>query len=708
MQSLRIIWAGAMWPGNWISLLIVGLAGLLAGGIAQAATAVPAPKPAISRSNIVSPEDFSRFDRALFAVSRKNWQAAQRIAASADAPLIAQIVQHHILTSPYSRPELDTLTAFLRHHPDWPQEHILIRKAETLLSEETPLQVRRDWFSANPPITVEARLLAAITAKQTNQNSALTPVIRETWRKGGFGSRTERLILDNYGELLTQDDHVARVDGLLWRGQTAAVERMFPFVSKQQQLLAQARLALHYRKPGVDYAVARVPAELSTDPGLVYDRVRWRRQHGRTEAALDLLRDHYTATDIDTAIQDRWWRERHILLRSALGTKDYQTAYNLAAHHNFSAENNRGLLAEAEFLAGWVALRFLAEPAAAQRHFSTMYEAVSYPISLARGAYWSARAAEASGDWGAAARWYRLAERHPITFYGQLAAAKRGSVPDIAIPGKIMSESGTGDPYFSTPLAQATELLEEAKQDASVRQYYASLIRGLTTAEAYRAATRFASRIGRPDLSLWAAKRAGREGTFLLAESYPLISLPDEIGHLSEIEPALIFAVTRQESAFDTDAISPAGARGLMQLMPGTARQVAHRLDISYKPQWLIQDPAYNALLGSSLLSEHVAQYDGSYILALAAYNAGTHRVARWRREYGDPLDAETDIIDWLELIPFSETRNYVQRVLEALPFYRLQMESSGRIFRIEEDLARGRQAVKEAPVPVPRPGKDS
>ncbi len=708
MLSLRIIGAGTMWPGNWIGPLIVGLTCLLTGVTAQAAMAVPTPKPAVSRSNIVSPEDFSRFDRALFAVRRQNWQAAQRVAESADAPLIAQIVQHHILTSPHSRPAFDTLTAFLRHHPGWPQEHILIRKAEMLLSEETPLQVRRNWFSAYPPITVEARLLAAITAEQTSQNSALTPVIRETWRTGGFGSRTERLILDNYGELLTQDDHIARVDGLLWRGQAAAVKRMFPFVSKQQQLLAQARLALHHRKPGVDHAVARVPAELSTDPGLVYDRVRWRRQHGRTEAALDLLRDHYTATDIDAAIQDRWWRERHILLRNALETKDYKTAYNLAAHHNFSAENSRRLLAEAEFLAGWVALRFLADPAAALRHFSTMYEAVSYPISLARGAYWSARAAEALGDWGAAARWYRLAERHPITFYGQLAAAKTGSVPDIAASAKITSGSRADAPHFSIPLAQATELLEEARQDASVRQYYASLIRGLTTAEAYQAATRFASRIGRPDLSLWAAKRASREGIFLLTESYPLISLPDEIGHLSEIEPALIFAVTRQESAFDTDAVSPAGARGLMQLMPGTARQVARKLDISYRPQWLIQDPAYNTLLGSSLLSEHVARYNGSYILALAAYNAGTHRVARWRREFGDPLDTETDIIDWLELIPFGETRNYVQRVLEALPFYRLQMGSSGRIFRIEEDLARGRQAAKEAPVPVPRPNRDS
>lgn len=697
-----------MWSGNWVKLVIVGLICSLASMTAHAAMPSPSPKPAILRSNIVSAEDFARLDRALYAVNQKEWQVAQRIAAGATAPLIEQIILHKTLISPHSTPTFETLKHFLTHYPGWPQEDILTRKAEAQLTEETPLSVRRDWFGTNPPITAEARLLAAITAAQANEGTTLPAIIRDTWRKGGFSHKTERLILENYASLLTSEDHAARVNGLLWRGQAAAVERMYPFVSKQHRLLAQARLALHHRKPGVDYAVARVPAELSSDPGLVYDRVRWRRQHGRTEAALDLIRDHYTATDIEAAIQDRWWRERHILVRTALGVKDYQTAYNLSAHHNFSAENNRGLLAEAEFLAGWIALRFLDDPGSAQRHFVTMYEAVTYPISLARGAYWSARAAEALGDWAAAARWYHLAKRHPMTFYGQLAAAKLRSTPDIAATQAAITRHNAVDIRFSGPLAQATELMEEAKEDATVRQYFAALVRELTTAEDYLAATRFATRIGRPDLSLWAAKRAGRDGIFLLAQSYPVISLPEEIGQLSEIEPALIFAVTRQESAFDSGAISSAGARGLMQLMPGTARQVARKLDISYKPQWLIQDPAYNALLGSSLLSEHVAQFDGSYILALAAYNAGRHRVAEWRTRYGDPLAADTDIIDWLELIPFGETRNYVQRVLESLPFYRLQLGSSDKYFRLEEDLARGKQAKAYAPVPLPRPNKDS
>lgn len=698
-----------MWSGNWVKLIIFGLLCCLASTTAHAAMPSPDPKPAILRSNIVSPEDFARFDRALYAVSQKDWQVAQRIAASATVPLIEQIILHKTLISPHSTPAFETLAHFLTQYPGWPQEHILIRKAEDQLTEEMPLPVRQAWFNANPPITPQARLLAALTAAQTSQDTALPAIIRETWRKGGFAHKTERMILNNYGALLTNEDHAARVDGLLWRGQTAAVERMYPFVSKQQQLLARARLALRYRKPGVDYAVARVPAELSADPGLVYDRVRWRRQHGQTEAALDLIRDHYAAIDIDAAIHDRWWRERHILVRAALKTKDYQTAYKLSAHHRFSSESSRGVLAEAEFLAGWIALRFLDDPGSAQRHFATMYEAVTFPISLARGAYWSARAAESLGDWGAAARWYHLAKRYPMTFYGQLAAAKLRSAPDVTTQSdSVISRENSATPRFSGPLMQATELLEEAKEDASVRQYFASLVSNLTTHDDYLAATRFATRIGRPDLSLWAAKRAGRDGIFLLAQSYPVISLPEEIGQLSEIEPALIFAVTRQESAFDTGAISPAGARGLMQLMPGTARQVARNLDISYKPQWLIQDPAYNALLGSSLLSEHVTQYDGSYILALAAYNAGQHRVARWRKQYGDPLAAETDIVDWLELIPIGETRNYVQRVLEALPFYRLQFSSSGKHFRIEEDLARGKQAKAYAPVPVPRPNKDS
>lgn len=395
-------------------------------------------------------------------------------------------------------------------------------------------------------------------------------------------------------------------------------------------------------------------------------------------------RSGFTARPPENIRPAQWWVERNVLARRALRNGAVASAYRIAATHGFT---EGAPLADAEFLAGWIALRFLKDPARAAGHFARLEAAVGMPISLARAAYWRGRATEAGGDAAAAKAQYQRAARHLTTYYGQLAAERIGlsTAPDWVVMPAVVPTAAEAQAFNTSEPAVAAELLAAIGEGRMARQFVARLVTDAKTPAGHALAAGLAQRLGQPQLAVVAGKRAGYAGTHLPAYAFPLQLVPAE----GEPEAALINAIIRQESMFDATAVSQAGARGLMQLMPATARQVARQLSESHTDQRLIADPGYNVALGSRYLADQIRGFNGSYILAVAAYNAGPGRSRQWVQDYGDPRDGGIDAVDWVESIPFNETRNYVQRVIENLQVYRWRLAGAGAPVAISADLRR-------------------
>lgn len=531
---------------------------------------------------------------------------------------------------------------------------------------------------------------------------------RRIWVRFDLDKDEEQAFLDDFGQYLEPEDHAARLDRLLWDNRRSAATREKDFLGEGRRALADARLRLMAQRGGVDAAIDRVPEWLENDPGLYYERVRWRRRKEMNKDAAELLLG-FRGNMVHAT---RWWTEREILARRLLLDGDARTAYKLVSTHGLPGGVKK---ADAEFLAGWIALRYLDDPYAAFSHFSALYDFVSYPISRARGAYWTGRAAEAAGKNEIARQWYRVASAHGTTFYGQLAADRLG----IQLSPPASSETRT-DPVEAEKFerddlvrlvrlliglrATASEVDDEADDIDPAQMPLAFLAtldddralvpllrhiawRGNSTTHWVKAA-QLAKDAGRAEIAVYIARRAARDGVMLRDLGYPTMVV--EEGKLP-LDPALLHALIRQESAFNPDAHSRAGARGLMQLMPATAKKIARELEIKgHSTDRLTEDPYHNLILGGAYLNDMLSRYQGSMVMALAAYNAGPHRVDKWLEENGDPRRSLDDAIDWIEAIPFSETRNYVQRILETLPIYRWKLDHSKLVLLQPEDLTLG------------------
>lgn len=614
--------------------------------------------------------------------------AAAIAALPSDAEPLMRTLMRWVAFTNRDRASFAELARFIEEHPNWPRQGLLRRRAETALELDTPRAAVLDWFAAHPPATGYGRLVYAAALLDEGRHLEGLAWLREGWRNARLPMSDERRILRRYGELLTKDDHAARIDYLLWQRARSEAARLFDKVPKDIAALARARAALIAFSWNVDGAIARVPEHLQNDAGLIYDRAYWRRIKGKHAAARTLL---LTARVDGSEIErpDRWWRERHFQARRALRRGLYDDAYGLAARHGMldgfdtgNAEDleeaaglprrARAQISEAEWLAGWIALRFLNRPADALRHFETMYSVVGLPVSLARGAYWAGRAAEALGDGSLAAEWYETAAAHKTTFYGQLALERAGGDIAAIADAAAVPDAGARAAFSRRELVRAAQLLAALGAERELHYVIRHLTARAGTPGEKALVAELAEQLERPQVGVIAAKTALRDGALIVERGYPVIG---PVG-ASGTEASLIHAIARQESQFDPAAVSHVGAMGLMQLMPGTAYRVARQLAYPYSKERLLADARYNLTLGSAYFAALLERFSGSPILALAAYNAGPGAVERWLRDYGDPRDMSADIIDWIELIPYSETRNYVQRVLEAAPIYAMRLEA--------------------------------
>ena len=654
------------------------------------AAAVLLAVPALgSETRGLSVSDEALYRDAFAAVESKNWPKALRLAAAGENPLPGKVILWLELTRAASKPGFDALAAFLIENPDWPSQTTLRAKAELAMPLALAAARVVAWFEQSPPVSREGRIRLAQALGEVGRAEEKIDLLRRIWVEENFPRRESKAFYARYKSILLPEDHIARLDRLLWDGRRSEARRMLRVVDAGYAALGEARLRLMERGWAVDQAIAAVPASLRDDPGLQYERLRWRQrkdQQSYDQSAREILFD---GPPDELGRPAAWWTQRAIFARRALEDGHITAAYRIASEHG---PLEGAAFADAEWLAGWIALQFLQDASVAFEHFSALRRAVAYPISLARAGYWAGRALEQMGDRESARLWYADAAQHWQTFYGQLAGARLASLGVDIRPGGIEPVDYASATIDSHELADVVRLLVYLDQPALIDDFILRLVALGESPQDQAFIATLALASDRPDLSIRAARRAVRHGIVLHAHAWPLVALPPE-GDPAGLEPALVLTVVRQESAFDPQAINPSGARGLMQLMPATARQVARAMRLPATVSQLTEDAAYNVTLGSAYLAGLIEAFDGSYLLALAAYNAGPGSVKRWIRRNGDPRDADVDAIDWIEQIPFDETRNYVQRSLESLNVYRGRLDEGSPPTLLIQDLSRGVRA---------------
>lgn len=627
---------------------------------------------------LLSSADKERYKAAFKDAGKSRWSQAKRKSAAAENPLPGKVIRWLEMTRRGANVSFKSYIQFIEANPHWPRQHMLRQRAEEAIRFSTPTEDILAWFAKHEPVTTDGRVMLGRALLKAGLREEAAEVLRAAWVEGAFGRKQERQFVAGYRHMLTREDHLRRMDRLLWDGHRHQAARMLNLVPSEIRALATARIRLRRNRRSVGDVLRRVPDDLTSHPGLLYERLRWRRRRGRVDEALEILE----SPPLDLVRPDLWWDEREIVTRRVLERGEAARAYELARDHRLEYGAD---YAEAEWLAGWIALSFLKQPAKALVHFERLYEVVRYPISLARGAYWAARAEEALGNTFGAREWYSKAAEFNLTYYGQLAAARIDAENLPSDPSeRPQPNAGHIAAFNAHELVRVVLQLDELGQGRYMRSFFDRITEVFDEPEMQVLAGRLALSLDRPDLAVRLARRAYRRGEALTAAGYPVIDVPD-----GGPEQALLLSITRQESNFKTRARSPSGARGLMQLMPATARAMARKVRVKYSRARLTRDPEYNLKLGRAYISWLLRRYDGSYVLSIAAYNAGPVAVNRWVREHGDPRTPQIDPLDWVEMIPYKETRNYVQRVLENLHVYRQRLSEQQIAYSLHQDLTR-------------------
>jgi len=609
-----------------------------------------------------SREAHATFEKALRAADADRWQEASTLAVRSKIPIAPKLIEWMRFGAVDSGAGFDEIAAFVEANPDWPDLSRLRRRAEEAMGPDIPDDRLLGWFARRPAETPDGAFSHARVLEAAGRIEEAARVVRHAWTAMEMGNKQADDFRRRFHKYIREEDDIARLERLLWKREVRESRRQMRYVSKDRRALTQSRISFMIRSRKAPSTVRSVPKHLREDPGYIFEQVRWYRRNRKPEDAIALLRGHPKLPP--GWRPDRWWRERQYLVRWALSEENPSLAYELASTH-FQTEGRD--FAEAEWLSGWIALRKLQKPKDAMRHFQALYDNVNYPVSRSRGAYWLARSYEALEQHNTATRWYREAAVHVTRFYGQVAAGHLLEAERPALPPEPEPSAAQTAAFEAGELPQIVRIMATTDRRREVRTFMMAIAATAKDITDWSPATRLAQDIGRYDLAVSVSKLALREGIVLSDTGYPAL----EPANAQFPEPAVLHAVVRQESAFDIGAVSHAGARGLMQLMPETALRVARRLKMPYSKARLTRDPTYNMRLGQAYLADMLNTYDGSLILTFAAYNAGPIRIERWLQRYGDPGPNIYDAIDWAESIPFTETRNYVQRVLENLAVYR-------------------------------------
>ena len=609
--------------------------------------------------------DADRLTQAMIEMRKGDWTRAVK-AAEPDGSLVSDVIEWHRLRA--GRGSADQVSAFLARRADWPGLAWLRQKSEAAFNDAGTARILA-YFKDQPPQGAEGVLIhAKALIADGHEGDAFASVV-VAWRTMAMGKGLQAAYLKSYKKLL-QPHHVARLDRMLWDGHMSSARRMLGLVDDGHRLLAEARITLINRGSGVDTKIAAVPEELQDDPGLAFNRFVWRDRKGRDEDAITLLLEHSTSV---AALGEpaKWTRRRRDLARLEMRTGSAARAYRIAARHYAEPDAGYGY-SDLEWLAGFIALRKLNDPTTALRHFQRFDASVESPISKGRGGYWIGRAYAALGNAEEAQKAYALGAQHQTSFYGLLAAEQIGRPFDPALAMPDVPPPWRQSDLMQSSVLQAGLLLLAAKEPDIAKRFLTHLVESLDPVSAAQLG-QMVLEMDRPHLAVMIGKRAARQALVIPAAYYPVHA----VGRQSlPMAPEMTLAIARRESEFNPVVVSGAGARGLMQVMPATAKLVARELGISanHTTDRLTQEWRYNAKLGANYLAGLAGTLDGNVIMMAAGYNAGPRRPLGWMERYGDPRTDAVDIVDWIEYIPFNETRNYVMRVAESLPIYRARL----------------------------------
>lgn len=649
-------------------------------GGAQASTFIP-PMP--------SAAERMRLRDGLTAAENRDWGGLASLRDSATDPLIRRMLQWRWAAANEAPLYFADIKQALDELQGWPGRTTMRTRAEQAIldSRLTPQERIAFLRQDGGPITGDGRMALAMALRDAGQRSEANEIARAAWREDALTSAMEDRAQAEFGSVFTAQDYADRVSGLLWRDQRTAAQRLFTHLTPADRALARARVAIQTRqRRGLQAAIDAVPASRQDDPGLLFDRVQYRR---RTDQPVDAMQmaAQIDATAAPLAARADIFSERRLYVPRAMRAGNYALAYRLVSNHGLRSGE---AFADAEWLAGWLSLRYLGQPQRAAEHFSHLSDNVSSPVSLSRALYWRAEAARALGDTAESERLFNDAARFNFTYYGQLAATRGNRSAMLSLPETAQVTAEAHSRFENRELVRALRLMAEVRAQRDFESIAFYLDDTLDDPMEIEQLSQLAREQSYNRTALRSAKAGLFRNVVAASAAYPLIELPPTVRSSGRIEPALVLAIIRQESEFEAGAVSHANAHGLMQLIPSTAQAQARREGMSYQRSSLTSDPQYNMTLGSAHLADLVDSFNGSYVLAIASYNAGSHRAREWIADFGDPRSPSVDVVDWIELIPFSETRNYVQRVTENLQVYRHRLAGQPTPITLEQDLKRG------------------
>ncbi|WP_426442953.1 transglycosylase SLT domain-containing protein [Bradyrhizobium genosp. P] len=615
--------------------------------------------------------DLATIRDAFLAVRKGKTSEATEIQAGITDPVGRKLVEWYLLRHSESQANFSRYAAFIAANPDWPSVTMLRRRAEARLWQERSDAATVHGFTLDQPISAKGKFALARVWLAEGDRDGATRLVREAWRSEELSDRTESDAYDAFKDLLTRDDHRARMDRRIGAKDLAGARRAAKLLGSDELAIVKACGAVRGQSSKAEGALDDVPADARRDLGYTLCRIQWLTAQNRIDdaARVTIAAAPETMAQQDT---DQWWRERRLLSRKLLDQGNYQAAYDVVSPA--ALPDNPYYRSDLHFMNGWIALRYLNDAKTAAAHFARIDEGQTNPTVLSRAAYWRGRAAEALGNPVAMRADYEAAARYPTAYYGQLALAKLGRDGIDLHPPSPAAIAGSA---ATDERVRAADMLYEIGEP-DVALYFASdLAEESSDVGMLEALGELTGRRNDARTMLQIGKAALARGFAFDHYAFPIIGIPKHSPIAPDIGRSMTYSIARTESAFDQRDKSSANAVGLMQVTPEAGRDTAKRFGVSYDWDKMVSDPVYNTQMGAAEISALLSEYHGCSIMTFAGYNAGRGRVRDWIKAYGDPRDPKVDPVDWVERIPLSETRNYVQRVMENFAVYRARFEGS-------------------------------
>jgi len=628
----------------------------------------PAPAPKETTPPLTG--DLALVKEAIELARKAKTQEATDVRNKIADPAAQKLVEWYILRHPETIAPFSRYAAFIAANPEWPSAALLRRRAEARLWEQRIDAATVRGFTGDRPLSAKGKLALARAQLADGDRDGAARLVRDVWRADELSERLETDVSETFRDLLTRDDHRARMDRRIGAKDLAGAKRAAQRLGGDELAIVKACAAVRGKADKAQQALDDVAADARQDLGYTLCRIQWMVAKDRIDDAARLM----VAASPDTmALQDtdQWWRERRSLARKLLDQGKFQTAYDVI--RPAATPVNEYYRADIHFMCGWIALRYLDDPKSAAAHFARIDDGATNPTVLSRASYWRGRAAEALGQTDAMRANYEAAARYPTAYYGQLARARLGRDQlELRAPSPVLASANAS---ATDERLRAADILYDIGERDVVLYFAADLGQQSTDVALLEALGELTGRRNDARAMLQVGKPSLGRGLPLDHYAFPTIGIPPHRQLAPEIEHSMIYSVARTESAFDQRDKSAANAVGLMQVTPEAARDTAKRFKIDYDWDRMVSDPVYNTQMGAAELSALLSEYKGNHIMTFAGYNAGRGRVRDWVKAYGDPRDPKVDPIDWVERIPFSETRNYVQRVIENLAVYRVRFD---------------------------------